>query len=239
VVLQVVVLVAVAAVLALYVRHDVREYARFRALTSTDDRVRSYRRWCLQGPLLFGGTALLALAAAGRPVEAPLERAASSDLVTSVRDALSPGLVAAFATAVVVGSVVGAVAARRGSGPATVGDVEPLLPRNRVELPWGGLLSVTAGVFEELAFRLALPALVLAVTGSVVAAFVGPTVLFGLLHAYQGVGGVVGTTVLGALMVVVYLATGQLWVAIVLHVLLDLRALVLAPVLSGAWSRPA
>ncbi|MDO9379280.1 MAG: CPBP family intramembrane metalloprotease [Nocardioidaceae bacterium] len=238
--LQVVVLVALVAVLGLYVRRDVTEYARFRALTDTSARVRAYRRWCLEGPLLFGGMTLVALGVAGRPFEAPLARAAASDLVSSARDGLGTGFVAAFVAAVVGGSVVGAVLASRSSGaPSTVGDIDALLPRNRAELPWGGVLSVTAGVFEELLFRLALPALVLAVTGSVVAAFVGPTLVFGLMHAYQGAAGVVGTTVVGVLMVGVYLLTGQLWVAIVLHVVIDLRALVLVPALTGARSRPA
>ena len=40
--------------------------------------------------------------------------------------------------------------------------------------------------------------------------------------------------VVGALLTLVYLATQQIWLAILLHILIDLRAMVALPLASGA-----
>ena len=53
--------------------------------------------------------------------------------------------------------------------------------------------------------------------------------IFGGLHAYQGVAGVIGSTIIGALFMALYLATGNILVVIVVHALFDLRSLVLIP----------
>jgi uncharacterized protein len=55
-----------------------------------------------------------------------------------------------------------------------------------------------------------------------------------LVHAYQGIVGVFATMVVGALLTLVYLATQQIWLAILLHILIDLRAMVALPLASGA-----
>ena len=111
-----------------------------------------------------------------------------------------------------------------------VGDIQAMLPRNRQELRLTALLSVNAGVVEELLFRLALPALVFGATGNAVVAVVAPLLLFGLLHLYQGPAGVVGTALVGAIMMAVYVGTGSIVWPIILHALFDLRTLVLLPV---------
>ena len=110
-----------------------------------------------------------------------------------------------------------------------------VLPRNRPELGLGAVLSVNAGVFEELVFRLGIPALLFGASGSALVAVVGSVLLFGALHAYQGVAGVIGTTLIGAVFMASYLLTGSILVPIVLHTLFDLRSLVLIPMaVSGA-----
>jgi membrane protease YdiL (CAAX protease family) len=50
------------------------------------------------------------------------------------------------------------------------------------------------------------------------------------MHAYQGIGGVIGTLVFGAILMFVFLATGSILWAILAHALFDLRSLVLIPV---------
>jgi membrane protease YdiL (CAAX protease family) len=50
-------------------------------------------------------------------------------------------------------------------------------------------------------------------------------VAFGLAHAYQGVGGVLSTGVLGAVLAALYLGTGSLLLPVVLHAVIDLRFL--------------
>ena len=53
------------------------------------------------------------------------------------------------------------------------------------------------------------------------------TLLFGVVHLYQGVAGVVSATLLGALMAAVALATGSLLLPVLLHAAIDLRGLLL------------
>jgi membrane protease YdiL (CAAX protease family) len=144
---------------------------------------------------------------------------------------LVPGIASGVAIVLVGGTVVAVALARRTESVPTIGDIGALLPRNRSELVLGALLSVNAGVVEELLFRLAVPALILGATGSTVAAVLGSIVIFGALHYYQGWPGIVGATVIGALLMVLYLASGSILVAIVAHALIDLRSLVLIPVL--------
>jgi membrane protease YdiL (CAAX protease family) len=117
-----------------------------------------------------------------------------------------------------------------------VGDIRALLPRERGELKFGAGLAVTAGIVEELLFRLALPAVLFGVLGSGILAFVLACVVFGLLHIYQGPAGMVFAFVLGLVFTALYLLSGTILLPIVVHALIDLRSLVLIPVaLGGAW----
>lgn len=98
-----------------------------------------------------------------------------------------------------------------------------LLPRTRRERGVFALLSVAAGTGEELAYRgYAIPFLApwLGVPGAV--AFT--SLVFGALHAYQGLLGVVRTALLGAMLAWGFLASGSLWPAIVAHTAIDLLA---------------
>jgi uncharacterized protein len=119
-----------------------------------------------------------------------------------------------------------------------IGDVAALLPRTRGELKYGVGLSVNAGIVEELLFRLGMPALLFGITGNGALSFLIASVLFGLLHIYQKFWGVLGATILGLVFSLVYLLTGSIWVVIVVHALVDLRSLVLLPlVLHGVWRK--
>lgn len=101
----------------------------------------------------------------------------------------------------------------------------PATPRERAAF---GVLSLAAGLGEELAYRgyvLGPLAGVLGVTGAAVVS----SVIFGLLHAYQGVLGVARTAALGGILAWGYLASGSLWPAVAAHALLDvLLGIVLA-----------
>ncbi|MEH3046571.1 CPBP family intramembrane glutamic endopeptidase [Sphingomonas adhaesiva] len=134
---------------------------------------------------------------------------------------------------ILLGGLAVAWVERRWRRPFGLGDVETILPRTRAELPWGVVLSLSAGIGEELFFRLLVPLLVAIPTGSAIAGFAIATALFGGAHRYQGPVGIAATMLSGALLTGAYLLTGALWVAIALHVAIDLNALVLRPVLSG------
>ena len=103
------------------------------------------------------------------------------------------------------------------------------LPRTGEQRRWFAALSVVVGVCEEIIFRgflirymLALP-LGLGLGGAVVAA----AVVFGIDHGYQGWTGLLSTTVLALMMSALFLGSGSLWLPMLLHVLLDLRILLL------------
>jgi membrane protease YdiL (CAAX protease family) len=118
-----------------------------------------------------------------------------------------------------------------------VGDIEALLPRDSRETWMAVPLSLNAGVSEELFFRLALPLLVTAVTGSALIGLAAASIAFGLMHWYQGWRGVLITGLVGAFFCWVYVASGSLIRPVVLHVLVDLMALVVRPTLARHLSR--
>lgn len=221
-----------------------REYARFKRLRSTVQRQKVYRRWLIEGALSLGGLSVATVLGAWSAIPEALAAAQAWEPIAATREFLGGpvGIPVALGVAVLAAVLlVLPVLLVRGSldeAPA-VGDIRALLPRTRGELPYGAGLSLNAGVFEELLFRLGLPALVVAVTGDALVAFLGATLLFGLLHVYQGPLGVVFSIVLGALFVLLYVVTGSILVPIVVHALVDLRSMVLIPiVLGGAWRKP-
>ncbi len=226
---------ALAALLVVRaVQKDRREYARFRRYRSTARRQAMLRRWLAESLVLFGGSAAVLLAIVPAQLAPVLEQAQGVPWVAAVRGffASAPGLAGLVIATVgaVLLTVVGLRSARREGGVVMVGDIAALLPRNRPELAWGAGLSLTAGVVEELLFRLALPALLFVVTGEPVSAFALALLVFATLHAYQGVAGVAGTALVGLLLTAVYVLSGSIVAAIVAHAVIDLRTLVLVPV---------
>ena len=227
-------LIAFMAVRA--VRKDRREYSRFKRMRATTRRQKVFRKWVRESFLTFGGSAVVVLLLVWQFVPLFLDAVNRWDFVADARRAfadsgtLGVGMVVGLTLALAVGTLLIVVLARKETEVASIGDVQALLPRNRAELPYGAALAVNAGVVEELLFRLAMPALIFGVTGSAVAAVVGSLLVFALLHVYQGVAGIVGALVIGTLLMAVYLATGSILVAIVVHALFDLRSLVLIPV---------
>lgn len=120
---------------------------------------------------------------------------------------------------------------RRSSRPPQVGHIAALLPRTAHERWAFAGVAATAGVCEEILYR-GLPVYALqhqfpALGPVFVVAAVG--LLFGAAHVYQGWLGVVTTTILGALLAGLYLATGALWTPMLVHFLVDLR---------WVWARP-
>ncbi len=108
-----------------------------------------------------------------------------------------------------------------------------LLPRAGAECAAFVALSLTAGVCEEILFRgflisfLHQGALALPVAGALAAS----SVIFGLGHTYQGFRGVFATTIAGLFMGLVFLLSGSLIPAMILHALVDAQmAYVLRPV---------
>ncbi|KCZ94043.1 CPBP family intramembrane glutamic endopeptidase [Hyphomonas johnsonii] len=103
----------------------------------------------------------------------------------------------------------------------------PFLPKTGRQHRWGMALSVSAGIAEEIAYR-GFVMWLLAFFMPVYAVIAVQAIIFGLAHAYQGWGGAVGTAILGAVIGVVYWATGSLFLPIMLHMLVDAMSLSVA-----------
>ena len=99
-----------------------------------------------------------------------------------------------------------------------------LLPKTAGEKGLFVILSCSAGVGEEIAYRgFLIPALTL-VLGSAWGGAVLSSAVFGLLHAYQGWLGMVRTGVMGMVFAISVLVTGSLWPAMAAHAILDIIA---------------
>jgi membrane protease YdiL (CAAX protease family) len=111
------------------------------------------------------------------------------------------------------------------------GDVLALLPRTSSERWLFAAVAISAGIGEELLFRgflwhfLTTRVPALGVGGSCALA----VLLFGLGHVYQGVKGVLATSLMGGMLLAIFLVTGSLLPGIVLHALVDLRAVWILP----------
>jgi membrane protease YdiL (CAAX protease family) len=222
---------------------DRTDYRRFKKLKTTRERQLVFRRWLRESFLINGGLAAAVLFASWNFI-VPASRSALDWppmrwLHDNLGDGFGLGVGIGLAVAVALVLVIPMFLLRRQVDelPA-IGDVGALLPRTRGELKYGLGLSLNAGVVEELLFRLGMPALLFGITGNGALAFLVASVLFGLLHVYQKVWGVLGATILGLVFSVVYLLTGSIWVVIIVHALVDLRSLVLLPiVVQRVWHK--
>ena len=222
------------------IRKNRRDYSTFKRQRSSKRRRKTFRKWLRQSFLNFGGAAVVVLVLSWQFVEPFKEAVEQWGFVEGARGAFDdsgwfgPAITGALVILVVGGAIIGIFLAKGELDGETevpsIGDVQALLPRNRAELKWGAALAINAGLVEELLFRLALPALIFGGTGSAVAAVAASILVFGLLHIYQGLPGIVGSVILGTAFTAIYLATGSIVVAIVVHALFDLRSLVLIPV---------
>jgi membrane protease YdiL (CAAX protease family) len=99
--------------------------------------------------------------------------------------------------------------------------VEPFVPHSDLEFGWFVVLSLTAGVCEEVLFRGAF-VWALAPTLTWWGAAAVSVIAFGFVHAYQGRKGIVRAAMFGAVMTLVVAGARSLVPAIALHALVDL-----------------
>ena len=223
-----------------FLKGDLLGYRRIKRLPDTDSRQKTYRLWIAKAALAFVLPAVIGLALLGRLdalVTIPPEFDAIRRLLPSLAGDSRPEMLGMIGGSALGGLVIGAVLATRRNWRIlkTIGNVGSLLPRNRPEIAHAAAMAIAAGVSEEIAFRLFLPLLIALVTGNAFVAFGVAIAVFGAMHRYQGRVGVIATSLVGALMAAIYLMTGELWLAMLLHALIVLNSLVLRPALTGAW----
>lgn len=104
-----------------------------------------------------------------------------------------------------------------------------ILPKTAEERRWFVLVAITAGVCEEMLYRgffiqyfRELPFAI-----GLIGALILSSCVFGFAHLYQGVVGIVQTTILGAIFGLIFIVTGSLLLPMVLHALIDLRILLI------------
>lgn len=196
-------------------------------------RLRAYRRTVL-GQWAFTLVAAFIWMRAGRP--------------WSELGVMPPGLAGAIASSVIVALMcaltvqqiraIGRITPeRREALRAKLDYVEYLLPHSRRERAWFAALSITAGFCEELLYRGFLLWVLKAYVGIALAAAIG-VVLFGVLHLYQGRQGAIKASAAGAVMTLIYLGTGWLFPAMVVHALVDISGGVLGFAVLGNSSEP-
>jgi membrane protease YdiL (CAAX protease family) len=245
--LKLLLLIASLAMLWWFVRNDASEYAAFKRQPDTAGRQHFYGIWILKSFLALFGTSMVCLLVL-RQLHAllylpdefiPLAARLGADMPTTV--ILDKEILAGCAAgAMLIGILLGVFIAKRlKTTHATLADIEPLMPRNGAETGWAALLSLNAGLSEECFFRLVLPLLLVGVLHNPLLAFISATILFGLVHIYQGVLGVVMTTLVGVVLAGLYLWTGSLWMTIAAHAGLDLFGLVVRPTFMRLLHRPA
>jgi len=103
------------------------------------------------------------------------------------------------------------------------GDILAMVPRARLDGGMWVVLSITAGVCEELLYRGVLLWYLLNYMPAPVA-WVAAAVLFGWGHFYQGPKGMIQTAMVGAAMLALYVISGSLWVSMAVHVAIDVNS---------------
>lgn len=103
------------------------------------------------------------------------------------------------------------------------GEVASLGPQSDGEIRLFAVVSITAGICEEIVYRGALLAVLVPVVGTWPAVALS-SVIFGLGHAYQGAVGIAKTAAVGLVMALLAVFTGSLFVPMVLHAVIDLTS---------------
>ncbi len=104
-----------------------------------------------------------------------------------------------------------------------LGELTNLVPQTRTENRLFDMASITAGVCEEILYRGLLLATLVSLVGTWPAVAIS-SVIFGLGHAYQGISGIVKTGLVGLVLALFTVFSGSLFIAIVLHAVVDLTS---------------
>lgn len=102
-----------------------------------------------------------------------------------------------------------------------MGEISSLVPQTRSEYRLFDMVSITAGICEEILYRGLLLVTLVSLVGTWPAVVIS-SLIFGLGHAYQGIAGIVKTGFAGLVLALLTVFSGSLFIAIVLHTVVDL-----------------
>jgi len=230
-------------------RRDKRQYKSFQSVTDSPKRQEFYKKWTIEPFFMYGMVSILLLFLIGHfpsLFQMPDFLQNVSESITNLSHnsenrfiaGMLKGLLAVIVPLLIVGTpvitLIGTYREFKTQDDKTdriaeSRNIQQLIPRNYKERIWGFFLSLNAGFSEELFFRLLIPILIYAVSGSAIAAILLATLWFGLAHYYQGLSGIIATSIAGLILFLVYLISQSIWIAILAHAIIDLNGLVLAP----------
>jgi membrane protease YdiL (CAAX protease family) len=104
-----------------------------------------------------------------------------------------------------------------------MGELSNLAPQTPTENRLFDMVSITAGVCEEILYRGLLLATLVSLVGTWPAVAI-TSLIFGLGHAYQGISGIAKTGLVGLVLALFTVSSGSLYIAIVLHAVIDLTS---------------
>ena len=202
---------------------DHYEFKKLRAGEDPQRKVRFYRKWLVL-QWVFAGIVLMA---AGRGLWRAPAAAEWPWLQTARAYSFTLGLTLGIVAVMAIPLMSLSKPKVRATIRKAFAKLSFFVPSENFEFPWFGALCLTAGVCEEWVCRgFVLHYLVAAPWHlSLGTAVILSAAIFGMNHLYQGLSGMVSTGVLGLVFALLYLATGTLLLPMVLHALIDLRAL--------------
>lgn len=104
-----------------------------------------------------------------------------------------------------------------------MGDVFHFLPSSKKEFRWFIFLSISAGICEEIIFRLFLVEFLKEHSHIIVAVIVA-NVIFAMTHIGSGKRNLLSSFILGLLFSAIYYFTDNIWIAILFHTAIDINA---------------
>jgi membrane protease YdiL (CAAX protease family) len=104
-----------------------------------------------------------------------------------------------------------------------IGDLANIAPQTPGEDRLFDMVSITAGVCEEILYRGLLLATFVPLVGTWPAVAI-TSLIFGLGHAYQGMSGIAKTGMVGLVLALFTVFSGSLYIAIVLHAVVDMTS---------------
>jgi membrane protease YdiL (CAAX protease family) len=114
------------------------------------------------------------------------------------------------------------VAAFKAAGAGETEIMREIIPETAGEKVVFCGLSLSAGVFEEIAFRGFLMTAVTVASGSAITGVMLSSLSFGLLHAHQDAAGALRASLLGAALCIPLLVTGSIYPSMAAHTLVDI-----------------
>lgn len=105
-------------------------------------------------------------------------------------------------------------------------DVYYYLPKTKREFDWFIILSISAGICEEIIFRLFIFEF-LKGNANLLIAFVLTNIIFAITHIGSGKQNIINAFILGLLFSAIYYFSENIWIAVYLHIAIDINGCIL------------